>query len=778
MAVLCDICKTRPAVTRVTFQVEGEPRTVDMCAADLERLQNGALNLIQELQAQHEPYMKMVVKRSADVAAEFGQRYVTAEHILIALASDEAAHGLLNDLHLKPADVTGYLQVNALRDPSRPSQVELSADARSIFSDAFAIAQEFGVAQPGPAHLLAALATTEGTAGNLLRRSGVTEERVKERVAREEEDAPADTPVLNEYGRDLTSLARQKKLDPMIGRESELNLVVEILSRKRKNNPVLIGEPGVGKTAIAEGLAQRIITKEVPAHLYDKRVVELSFGTLLAGAKFRGEFEERLQKLLEEVEAHKDKLILFVDELHTVVGAGANEGGLDAANMVKPALARGTLNLIGATTLSEYQKYIEKDAALERRFQPVVVDEPSLEEAERIITGLKESYEAHHAVTLTPEAIRAAVVLSDRYVTNRFLPDKALDLVDQAASRVRLKRPTDAVVTEQDIAEILAELTGIPVQRLTVDDRMKLIDLEERLSRRVVGQAHAVSAVAHAVRVSYAGLAERHKPLATLFFMGPTGVGKTELAKALAAELFNDEQALLRLDMSEYMEPHSIARLVGSPPGYVGHEEGGQLSEAVRRRPYQIILLDEIEKAHPDVMNILLQVFDDGRLTDGRGRTVDFSNTVIIATSNVGHHSMSTAAPIGFKEDEESFAAQPAGRDELIRHFRPEFVNRLDEVIVFNSLTADDLAAIVKLELDKVVRRAKVQGVVLKIMPSVRSYLVKAGFSDRFGARELKRLIKREIEQPLAHALLERDDAEKRMLKVAMKANKVVILAA
>jgi ATP-dependent Clp protease ATP-binding subunit ClpC len=591
-----------------------------------------------------------------------------------------------------------------------------------------------------------------------------------------------------------------------------------VLARRRKNNPVLIGEPGVGKTAIVEGLAQRIVNDDVPENLRGKRLVEVNINSMVAGAKYRGEFEERAKTLIDEVTAKKDELVLFIDELHMIVGAGqgGGEGGLDIANVLKPALARGELSLIGATTLNEYQKYIEKDAALERRFQPVLVPEPTVEQTIVILRGLRDKLEAHHQVTFADDAFVAAAEMSDRYITSRFLPDKAIDLIDQAAARVRIgatSRPADIqeleaeiaqLKREQDyassrkrydeakrfeerigekqtkldeqmeawqrktgsetlevtvaaIAEVVSRLTGIPVTELTQEERQKLLDMENKLRERVVGQDDAVVAVSDAVRLSRAGLGQANRPIATFLFLGPTGVGKTELAKALAETVFGDEQAVIRIDMSEYMERHAVARLIGAPPGYVGYDEGGQLTERVRRRPYSVILLDEIEKAHADVSNVLLQVFDDGRLTDGKGRVVDFSNTIIIATSNLGAHIIMD----NLEKPEGERLADKAMREELMGvlkgHFRPEFLNRIDEVIIFDGLSRENIRSIVQIQLERVTRTAAAQDITLKMDESIVDHLADAGYRPEFGARELKRQIRQELETRLAKEILNSD---------------------
>ncbi|MGY1634892.1 ATP-dependent Clp protease ATP-binding subunit, partial [Geodermatophilus sp. SYSU D01186] len=632
---------------------------------------------------------------------------------------------------------------------------------------------------------------------------------------------PSSTPTLDEYGRDLTAMARNGEIDPVIGREQEIEQTVEVLSRRRKNNPVLIGEAGVGKTAIVEGIAAQIVDGDVPETLRGRRLVELDLTGLVAGTRYRGDFEERIKRIIDEIREHSDEVIVFIDELHTVVGAGASEGSGGAGNMLKPALARGELHIIGATTLDEYRRNIEKDAALERRFQPILVPEPSVEDTVQILCGLRDRYEAHHQVRFTDDAIRAAVELSDRYITERHLPDKAIDLIDQAGARVRRRvktPPTDlrgleqdverlqrekdqAVAAEQyeraselrdqvaeaqqrldqardgggagpgvggsgvpevgveDIAEVVSRATGIPVSQLTQEEMERLLHLEQHLHERVVGQEDAVRVVAEAVRRSRVGLGDPDRPIGSFLFLGPTGVGKTELARALAEALFGDEDRMIRLDMSEFQERHTVSRLVGSPPGYVGYEDAGQLTEAVRRRPYSVVLFDEIEKAHPDVFNTLLQVLDDGRLTDSQGRTVDFRNTVLIMTSNLGSELIQGRnAPLGFGAGDG--ASSDAGlRDRLMRRlresFRPEFLNRIDEIVVFQQLHHTQLERITDLLLDETRRRLRAQGIEVEFTPEAVGWLAERGFEPQFGARPLRRAIQRELDNRLSRLMLD-----------------------
>ena len=766
-----------------------------------------------------------LLQDAAQKAGEFGRSEVDTEHLLLALTSSDVVKTILEQFKVDVDDLRRQVEKEAKRGEARTEgEIGVSPRLKDALNRAFIASNELGHSYVGPEHLLIGLAEEgEGLAAAMLRKLGLTPQALRQQVTKvvgkgAEEgrvETPSNTPDLDQFSRDLTKLAREGKLDPVIGRAREIETTIEVLARRKKNNPVLIGEPGVGKTAIVEGLAQRIVAGEVPEALRDKRLVELNINSMVAGSKYRGEFEERVQKILKEITEEKDSLILFIDEMHTIVGAGqgGGEGGLDIANTFKPALARGELNLIGATTLNEYQKYIEKDAALERRFQPVYVDEPTVAQTIMILRGLRDTLESHHKVTITDEAIIAAAELSDRYITGRFMPDKAIDLIDQAAARVKISataRPVDVqeleaevaqIKREQDyaaarkqfdraaelkkeleqkqkeldelleiwkrdqasataevradhVAQIVSKITGVPVTDLTTEEKDKLLKLEEKLHERVIGQEEAIRAVADAVRLARAGLREGSGPTATFLFLGPTGVGKTELAKTLAEVIFGDQDALIRIDMSEYGERHSVARLVGAPPGYVGYDEGGQLTEKVRRRPYSVVLLDEIEKAHPDVYNILLQVFDDGRLTDGKGRVVDFTNTIIIATSNLGSDIIQrNLTKRGSREFDE--AKQKSELMEVLRgHFRPEFINRIDEIIVFHSLNQSEIRQIVELQLNRVKRTALTQGVELELDVSVVDHFGAVGFRPEFGARELRRLIRSELETELARELL------------------------
>ncbi|MEM5420581.1 ATP-dependent Clp protease ATP-binding subunit [Paraburkholderia ferrariae] len=860
----CDICGVRPATVRVAVLQDGRRRFLDVCDyhyAQLTRHQR-TLSPLEALfrasqqgdgtddaggpAAQPTPQAmeagdgaiveryfsdvaRELLQRAAERAVQFGRREVDTEHLLYELAGNDAGAAILKRLGIQPDDVRAFIDANAQKREGAPARedgrIGVSPRLKGALDRAFLVSRELGHSYVAPEHLLFGLTQVpESFAGHLLGRYGVTPQKVLQRLVEAQGDkrerpaakGPSATPQLDQYSRDLTALASEGKLDPVIGRSSEIETVVEVLARRRKNNPVLIGEPGVGKTAIAEGLAQRMLNGDVPESLRGRRLVELNVNGLIAGAKYRGEFEERVKGVMEEISAQRESLVLFIDEVHMIVGAGqgGGEGGLDIANVFKPAMARGELNLIGATTLSEYQKYIEKDAALERRFQPVFVSEPSVDQTINILRGLRDKLEVHHHVTIRDDALVSAAELSDRYVMGRFLPDKAIDLVDQAAARVHLSatsRPaaileleaelaqlrreqdyaatrknferahtldepiadkekalTQATndwkgqlgtvtsdVTSEDVAEIVSKLTGVPVTQLTAEERTRLLEMEARLHERVIGQEQAIVAVSDAVRRSRAGLRRGRRPTAVFLFLGPTGVGKTELAKALAEVVFGDEDAIVRIDMSEYMERHAVSRLIGSPPGYVGYDEGGQLTEKVRRRPYCVILLDEIEKAHADVYNVLLQVFDDGRLTDGKGRVVDFSNTVVIATSNLGSDLVSgqkRSGP-GFLSSAEG-SMQGAVMGELRQHFRPEFLNRIDEIIMFQPLTSDELRSIVRLQLEQVRRMAHSQDIDLTFDDSVIDYLAAEGYRPEFGARELKRKMQQAVENELAKEML------------------------
>ena len=866
-AAICDICGIRPATRRVEVVQNGERQSLAVCDVDYRRLvrqrrqaspfeslfrgtgfedvfgedpfvafartgrpdsQRGQERASVDITAAFSEQTHELLQKAAQRAVAFGKREVDTEHLLDALMDSDVVEAILKQVKVSPDEVRNQIESDVERGdftPARgePAEVSVSPRVKSALEHAFNASRELGHSYVGPEHLLIGLAEEQdGRAGDLLRKYGLTPHALRQQVVKvvgkgAEEGRVASqttTPQLDKYSRDLTAMAREGKLDPVIGRWQEIETTIEILARRKKNNPVLIGEPGVGKTAIVEGLAQAITNGDVPEVLRDKRLVELNVNSLVAGSTYRGEFEERIKQVLDEIVAHQDEVIIFIDELHTIMGAGqSGEGGLDAANVFKPALARGELHLIGATTLNEYQRHIEKDAALERRFQPVFVNEPTVEQTIMILRGLRDRLEAHHKVSITDEALVAAAELADRYVTNRFLPDKAIDLIDQAAARVRigttsrpaalqeleaeikqLRREKDSAssrkrfdqaqelstrisdkdvqltdeteqwrkrvgsgsveVRPEHVAEIVSNLTGIPVAELTTEERQKLMHMEDLLHRRVVGQDEAIEAVSAAVRLARSGLKEERRPIAVFLFLGPTGVGKTELAKALAETVFGDEDALIRLDMSEYMERHAVARLIGAPPGYVGYEEGGQLTERVRRRPYSVILLDEIEKAHADVHNALLQVFDDGRLTDGKGRVVDFTNTVLIATSNVGAEiiQQELSAPEGAAKPYEELKRELMGILRL--HFRPEFLNRIDDIIVFRALDRDQIRQIVELQLERVRRTASGQGVTLEFDPSVIEHLAEIGFQPEFGARELRRQIRTLIETKLASELL------------------------
>ncbi len=769
---------------------------------------------------------------AGNYAKDFKHPYIGTEHLLLGLKSVYSGvagqvldmNGLKEDEVVK---VVGEL-VSTVGEETFSGTPEESPRLKFILEESRKIAERFRMEEIGTEHmLLAIIQDTDCVAARILITLNLNLQKVMQdcltaigenpKAFAEKNEGAAKGAVLEQYCTDLTALAEDGRLDPVVGREEEMQRLMQILSRRTKNNPCMVGEPGVGKTAIIEGIAQRIAKEAVPEKMREKRVLSLDLAALIAGSKYRGEFEERMKRLVNEVKADGN-IILFLDEIHTVVGAGGAEGAMDASNILKPSLARGEIQLIGATTITEYRKYIEKDAALERRFQPVMVEEPSKEETIRILEGIREKYEVHHKIAISQEALEEAVVLSDRYISDRFLPDKAIDVLDEACSKAALRgfkvpenieqmeqlvrnldqdleasikegrmeeasllvkekkatseklrqakgrlnrkqKNSRIVLTEGDIAEVVAEWTKIPVQKLAQSETERLRKLEKTLHKRVIGQEDAVSAVARAVKRGRVGLKDPTRPVGSFLFLGPTGVGKTELSKALAEALFGDEESMIRIDMSEYMEKHSVSKLIGSPPGYVGHEDGGQLSEKVRRHPYSVVLFDEIEKAHPDVFNILLQVLDDGHITDSQGRKVDFRNTVIIMTSNAGAQSIVDAKRLGFNavqdEKEDYKKMQSNVMDEVKRIFRPEFLNRIDEIIVFHALTEKELEKIVGLLCQDLVRRAKEQlDITLKIRSSVKKKIAEAGNDRKYGARPLKRALQTQLEDPLTEAIL------------------------
>lgn len=741
---------------------------------------DGVMNTL-ESDPEFTPRAKRIIENSAKEAMRMGQNYVGTEHILLALMReiDSVAVRILIDTNIDPQRIFADL----LRLLSEDSPVANYSD--SSFSSS----------------------------------------------------VDTNTPTLNQYGKNLTSLAKESKLDPVIGRKNEIQRIIEILSRRTKNNPVLIGEPGVGKTAVVEGLAQMIVDNKVPEILKNKKVVSLDMSAMIAGAKYRGDFEERLKNVLQEIKK-AGNIILFIDEMHTIIGAGAAEGAMDAANILKPLLSRGEIQIIGATTLNEYRKHIEKDAALERRFQTVIVDEPTTEDTVKILSGLKDKYEAHHKVKITDEAIKAAVDLSERYINDRFLPDKAIDLIDEACSKIKLRTVTmpknildmenkiekvskekeeaiisqsfekaaklrdeekelkdkvnkarenwkkkeenkEASVNAEDIANVVSAWTKIPVTKLTKTESEKLKNLDLELKKRVIGQDDAVEALARAIKRARVGLQNENRPIGSFMFLGPTGVGKTELTKALAENLFGNENQLIRLDMSEFMEAHSVSKLIGSPPGYVGYDEGGQLTEQVRRKPYSIVLFDEIEKAHPDVFNMLLQILDDGRLTDSTGRTVSFKNTVIIMTSNAGARNIVEHHSIGFMNKEDSKKDYEKTRDEVMAElkkiFRPEFLNRLDDIIVFKKLSNESIEKITKIMLDEFIKRLEKKNIKVDVSDDVIKYISKVGFDDTYGARPLRRAIQSKIEDKFAEEMLDGNIKEDSNVKIDLNDDKIVI---
>lgn len=802
-----------------------------------------------------------VLSFAQEAALELGHDYVGTEHVLIGLTKvkNGVAAKALEELGIVTEDIFEAVEEHVGRGNKKATSIYMTPRVKHVLELAVQVANRMNHNYVGTEHiLLGLLSDGGGVAVGILRAMNIRTDDIVEAIrhilgsssngdhsGQEGANNNGDLGELTDFGTDLNESAKQGKIDPVIGRDTEIQRVIQILSRRTKNNPVLIGEPGVGKTAIAEGLAQRIVNGNVPEILRNKRIISLSISSMLAGAKYRGEFEERLKKAIDEVQQHDD-MIIFIDEIHTLVGAGATEGAMDAANILKPALARGEFQVIGATTLDEYKKHIEKDAALERRFQPVQVGEPNEEDALEILRGLRDRYEAFHKAKITDEALKAAVTLSSRYITDRFLPDKAIDVVDEAASKVRMKvfsaapdvkaledrlnsvkkekeaavtsqdfekaaklrdeeqalvkeiddKKTVAkeesdqklIVTEDDIAAVVAQWTGIPVAKIAEEESETLLHLEDELHKRVIGQDDAVTAVAKAVRRARAGLKDPKRPIGSFLFLGPTGVGKTELARALASSLFGDESAMIRLDMSEYMEKHTVSRLVGAPPGYVGYEEGGQLTDAVRRKPYSVILLDEVEKAHADFFNILLQVLDDGRLTDSQGRTVDFRNTVIIMTSNLGAKALhKNSTELGFLAPKKAEShtnvskridfkeAKKSVLDAVKRHFRPEFLNRIDEMIVFHPLTEEDLTKIVTILMSDVIKRLGERDLHLEITPEAMKLLVKEGSDFTMGARPLKRAIQRLIEDPVSDLILKGEAIAGKTIKADAKDNDIVV---
>ena len=791
-----------------------------------------------------------------EIAMELGHNYIGTEHLLYGLIEEGTgvASKVLQNQGLTSERVKQSIEeiVGVGDEIEDANQISFTPRSKRVIENAFLEARKLGTEYIGTEHLLIGImkegdcvatrimleedVNPQGLYNELVKVLNEEGEESNESNSSLSKGSYNSTPTLNQYGTDLTKQAKEGKLDPVIGRKEEIQRVIQILSRRTKNNPCLIGEPGVGKTAVAEGLAEKIVAGDVPEILKNKRVVSLDMASMIAGAKYRGDFEERIKKALKEVKKAGD-VIIFIDEIHTIVGAGSAEGAVDAANILKPLLARGEIQLIGATTLKEYRKYIEKDAALERRFSPVTVNEPTEEEATQILFGLRDKYEAHHNVKITDEAIKAAVELSSRYINDRYLPDKAIDLIDEAASKVRMSSYTEpesfkelkekiekldkekeeairvqdfekaakirdkenakkkeledakkewetkssknvSTLKEEDIANVISSWTGIPVAKVSQSENDKLKNLEENLHKRVIGQDEAVSAVAKAIKRSRMGLKDPNKPIGSFLFLGPTGVGKTELSKALAENLFGSEDALIRIDMSEYMEPHSVAKLIGSPPGYVGYDEAGQLTEKVRRKPYSVILFDEIEKAHPDVMNMLLQVLDDGRLTDSQGRTVNFKNTVIIMTSNVGAKLITDKKTLGFIEEKENGEKeyQDIKKDvmgELKKEFKPEFLNRIDEIIVFHKLEDNQIRKIVDIMLNNVAKLLKEQGIKLTVDENAKDLVAKKGTDKTYGARPLKRAIQTMVEDKIAEAML--DGKIKKEAKVTAKDDEIVV---
>ena len=803
-----------------------------------------------------------VLEIAKEIAIELGHNYIGTEHILYGLTEEEngVASKVLENQNINSENVLEEIENLIGRDEGRTiTSLGFTPRTKRVLENAFLEARKLDSDYIGTEHILIGIMReADSIAVRILLDLGINPQKLYNEIVKvleEDEDINSSdnsqtrktgsfnsTPTLNQYGTDLTKSASLGKLDPVIGRKNEIERVIQILSRRTKNNPCLIGEPGVGKTAVVEGLAEKIVQGDVPEILKDKRVVTIDLSSMIAGAKYRGDFEERIKKALNEVKKAGD-VILFIDEIHTIVGAGSAEGAIDAANILKPLLARGEIQLIGATTLNEYRKYIEKDAALERRFSPVTVNEPSEKDTIKILKGIRDKYEAHHGVKITDEAIEAAVKMSIRYINDRFLPDKAIDLIDEAASRAKLKSYTEPDVlkqleekieevekdkeeavriqkfekaaslrdkqkelkekyekeqkkwknknnkevtniTEENIAEVIANWTGIPAKKITEDENIRLKNLEKNLHERVIGQDEAVEAVAKAIRRGRVGLKDPKRPIGSFLFLGPTGVGKTELSKALAESLFGDENAMIRVDMSEYMEPHSVSKLIGSPPGYVGFDEGGQLTEKIRRKPYSVILFDEIEKAHPDVMNMLLQILEDGRLTDSQGRTVNFKNTVIIMTSNIGARLITDKKMLGFSKNEineeenkkEYEETKKEVMEALKKELRPEFINRIDEIIVFHKLTDTEISQIIDIMLKEVTKRLEAQKIKIELEPEVKELIASKGIDKNFGARPLRRTIQSVLEDKLAEEILDGNLKKNKLSKIGVKDEKVVVL--
>ena len=804
---------------------------------------------------------KKTIELANALALELGHNYIGTEHILYGLAKEEngVAAKVLENQGVKPENIIDEIDMLVGHEAPIEATLGFTPRTKRVIENAFIESRKLGYSYIGTEHLLIGiLREADNIAARILLDLDVNIPKLYNeiiKVINEGEDYVQNSnnktekrnansklgPTLKQFGEDLIEKAEAGKLDPIIGRKKEIERIIQILSRRTKNNPCLIGEPGVGKTAAVEGLAQKIVSGDVPEILKDKRVVTMDISGMVAGSKYRGDFEERLKKALEEVKK-AGNIILFIDEIHTRVGAGAAEGAIDAANILKPMLARGEIQLIGATTLNEYRKYIEKDAALERRFSPVILGEPSQNDTIKILKGIRDKYEAHHGVKITDEAIESAVKMSVRYINDRFLPDKAIDLIDEASSRAKLKTYTEPEnikkleeqieeieknkeeairtqkfekaaelrdeqkalkdkyekeskkwknksnkeiinITEENIAEVISSWTGIPANKITEDENKKLKELEKTLHERVIGQDEAVEAVAKAIRRGRVGLKDPKRPIGSFLFLGPTGVGKTELSKALAQSLFGDENAMIRIDMSEYMEPHSVAKLIGSPPGYVGFDEGGQLTEKIRRKPYSVVLFDEIEKAHPDVMNMLLQILEDGRLTDSNGRTVNFKNTVIIMTSNIGARLITDKKALGFAKNEEDKKAKSDYEntkkevmEALKRELRPEFINRIDEIIVFHKLTDKEIDKIIDIMLKEVEERLKAQKIKIEIMPEVKKLITSKGIDKNFGARPLRRTIQSVLEDRLAEEILDGNLQKNKLTKIGVKDEKIVVL--